>query len=377
MVCGGLASILALVLASSVRADEGIGAVLNLNDSLPQAVCDQAAVSRAPTLESTRLGRAARGSTLIPLQDYSVKLEVGESQVIRFVMEDPGILLAQPRLLDLWEAARGRGDEGLESLKRKISLEVCTAQVTPGKIQSLLDHKPDLFLPLQVGATAPKAEESAARFVLRDVEERYGVVRGKWWVAGWVEPFEVREVRVGRRSYRRLAQPITNQLRLIQVQDGEGLPLGFLYLSPEGAAPAAWPALLAQADSPANRRKRIEAYLLQVEEAAYEALARSPAKTEGIRDLQEFYKSLLNAYQIYPDDPRFAGYSDRPTGAKKAGPRESPDAEAKRLLGADFFEALSRAQARGSHVAFSYFRPDRRLHAIFTEYLKRLATTAQ
>ncbi|MCC7443098.1 MAG: hypothetical protein IT285_15805 [Bdellovibrionales bacterium] len=368
----------------------GLGDFFQLNEALPQAVCDKAAVSRAPTLESTRAGALAGGAggpararrdTLIPLRDFSFRLAVPEPHLIRFLMEDPRVLLAQPRLLDLWQGAQGQGAESLAGLKRAISLEVCTAQVTPGKVQALLERKPDLFLRLDTdgagkGARAVEQEDDRAQVVVRDVEDRFGVVRGKWWAAGWVEPFEVRAITLGRRSYRRLAHPITNQLRLIQVESSDGLPLGFIYLSPEGAAPAVeWAALRAQAESPANRRKRIESYLLQVETAAYEALARSPARTEGIRDLQEFTKSLLNAYQIFPNDPRFAAYGGKAPTSKAKPPGAAPkppDSGVEQVLDERFFEALRSAEVGGAQVTFSYFRPDARLHAIFREYLTRL-----
>ena len=92
------------------------------------------------------------------------------------------------------------------------------------------------------------------------------------------------------------------------------------------------------------------------------------AEIEKVRSLQEFYKNLIQAYFLFPDDPRFGAY------AKSAPGLTSLEKEFRAVFSSDFLKVLEgeSAQINGARVGFVLFRPEPKLHAIFNEYVGRL-----
>ncbi|MGE0615093.1 MAG: hypothetical protein AB7P04_05605 [Bacteriovoracia bacterium] len=341
------------------QSGEGLKEFFRLNEQLPKAICDATVISRAPLLSTMVEEKAGAARPGHP----SVRLALPESRLIAFLMDDAETLVADPRLVERTTALKS--EVSLTELKKRVSLEVCTALVTPGKLASLIKDKPELLLPVQLEKLAAAGASAVAVLELNDVDHRLGKVQGQWWIGGWIEPFEVVTAQAGGRTYRRLANPVTNEVQSIQVIGKDGVPLGYFY--PTRDEPKLdWETLQTQADTAESKKKRVQTYHLLVENEAFQALKRHPKKVEAIRKLQEFYKSLMNAYEIYPDDPRFAAYGKGGAGWDAAAIRKTLDA--------GFFKSVAEARMAqsGARVAMAYLAPDPRLHAVFREFRDRL-----
>jgi hypothetical protein len=358
-----LAFLVASAWAGPPPADDGaLSEFLKLREKLPTAVCDESQVARAPTLESTQPA---------PLGGFRLRTDADESRLIGFLLGDPFLSVTSPYLESLWGPERAKHTERpaaaarLAELKRRLSLDVCTSLVTPGKLKGLLAATPSRFLPAEVARpveTRPLA--GASELVVRDIDSRFGRIGKTWWIPGWIDPHEVLSARVGRREYRRLANPVTNRLQFITVMGRDELPLGTL--TPSAEPPVmSWEDLKKAAGHEGTRARLAELYRLMVELEAYRAVAREPGRAEEIRKLHEFYRNLIGAYQVYPDDPQFARYSG--AARKLMGEREIRE-----LLDRGFFGALDAAWVNGARVAFHWLPPDARLHGMFSEYRKRL-----
>jgi len=344
---------------------------MSLNEKLPGAVCDETMIARAPTLTpSSTSGIEAWKHQ----KNWSVEAQTQEVQVLSFLLGNAQSMIAAPYFAAQRAALTGSGGTAKEltELRRRISLGVCTALVTPGKMKSLMAETPHWFFSarLEEEKAVPRLLKGSGRAVFRiqDSEGRFGQLGGRWWVPGWIELQEVISVAIEGRRYRRLAHPITNGTRWIEISGDGDLPLGFIYPKPSNAVASTtvkdsrdWKTLEAQADSEASRQRQIESYRLSLEIEAYRLATLKPGLSESVRKLQEFYKSLLSAYQLYPEDPQFAVY------AKKSG-KISTLTDTHRLLDSEFFRALDAA-----HASVSLFKPNPKLHGLFREYQERLA----
>lgn len=327
---------------------------MHLRQGLPQAICDENTVSRAPSF--------ARSSQTQTPSEFVVRMDtLTEDQIISFLMEDSLSLVAAP---DLMNVLRVQGFSKVSLLKKRVALEVCTAAVSPGGGQKIVEERPGLFF------TVKPYEGKMSRgteFVLRDVENRFGYQDGKWWLAGWLEPHEVVEVRTRGRIYRRMANPITNQLHFVQLVGKEGIPLG--YFRPTTGQPAlTWKSLNEGLSEEISMKKRVEMYRRLVENEAYRMIRLGQEHAEKVKNLQDFYKNLMAAYQIDPENWRFS----QPAVKRKKKSKSSRKLANRSLLDQSFFDALSASRTNGVKVSLIYFPPDARLHSIYLEYRDRL-----
>jgi len=341
--------------------------VFKLQEALPEAVCDEGTVSKVPTLAATpETMEWAQSKKVRPRKRMFLNLkEVSEGDIISFMMGDAQTLIGSAELNRAWAVQRKikRTPEeaagSLRELRRRVALSVCTSVVVPGRLPKLVARSPAILMKLHSRIGKGK---SGAWFAVRDVEDRFGLIEGKWWAAGWIESYELEYIQYKTRRYYRVAHPVTNQIRLIMISDLQGFPVGYLY--PVIQEPSMdWLSLDTRAKSPAHQKKKVETYRSMIEADAYRALEENAKNAGKIRNLQEFYKNLIKAYEIYPDDQRFAFY--RKGGARLPRPHS--------LLTKGFFTSLRQARMNGSFIGVALFEPDQRLHGIYSEYKHRLA----
>ncbi|OFZ83532.1 MAG: hypothetical protein A3K03_11390 [Bdellovibrionales bacterium RIFOXYD1_FULL_44_7] len=348
-----------------------------LKEKLQKAVCDESVIGKAPTLEATRVGEEAAAPIVVPIvptqSQYYLKIPASESDFISFVLGDKQTVMAVPYLKDQVTKLLEKSEftpSKLTELKRKISLDTCTALVTPGKLQKLMSEKPSWVVQtLDAGSISkwPFVGEDAVALKIQDVESRVGKVEGKYWVAGWIEQHETVAAKAGtggRRLYRRVFNPITNSTLFVGLIGRDDVPIGFIYPSVDELV-TDWSMLKLHAESESSRRRLVDVYRAMIEEDAYRAVSGKSKNTEQIRQLQEFYKNLISAYRIYPTESQFAQYAKR--SAKMI-----TEAEVKNVADNNFFAAVRRARVNGSKVSFSLFMPDPRLHGMYQEYRDRL-----
>lgn len=402
-------------------ASDQFGGLLILNEKLKNAVCDENFVSRAPTLESI----SENGAVEAPSFNYELRLpesSFSEAEALSFLLGDALTFIQSAYVRD--ELREGLKKKGLEmtldqpvarmplsgalagaglndaqslvtTIKRKVSLAVCEGLVDNTRFKAAMTAIPSRFIEVMRGrqreawsigqgagaVAAGKLAEGAKNLFIevRDREARFGWIRNglargetelRYLVAGWIEPFEVEGIRVrsktSERLYRRRYHPLTNNTTGVEVRSQADVPLGVLFLSRDPAG-RDWTAYRAVAESKDTRARQAESYRQQIEFSALKALARQGADRAGIRDLQEFYKNLIQAYQLFPDERQFESY------AKKNLKRMSLDEICDHVLGKEFLDALARARVNGSYVNFALFKPDTKLQAIYNEFSARLA----
>ena len=361
----GLLFLIISGMATRSNADE-LSDFLKLNENLPKAVCDESLISRAPSFEAaTELKKTSSELS------FEARMPAAENEILSFLMGDQSTLIAAPQVLALFKA---QSAGSISDLKRKVSLEVCTSMVTPGKLGNLLTAKPEWVIPVTLMEEGNKSSRNKtthgkslpqALFLLRDVEGRFGKFGSKWYIPGWVESYEAQKVIVGKRRYERLANTITNHTQFILMMKPDETPLGFFVPSAEPSS-VNWKILKAQTETEGNQQRKMEIYRMLIELEAYRAVARAPNQSDAVRKLQEFYKNLIAAYQIYPNGEQFAQY------AKRVKSGTSAESDARDLLDDSFLKAMEAARVNGNRVTFFLFAPDSKLAAILQEYRKRL-----
>lgn len=368
---------------------ENIDTFIVLKEKLTHAVCDEAYVSRPPTLESLVSDDA-------PPDSFRIDLPAGapEHEVVSFLLGDAvqGIPSEYVRTqLDLALKAKGLagklgnlgGEDLLEaqaavqSVKRRAALDVCEALASPGKLAQLLAAKPGRFLEANPAAgvggatsTALGPSRGGLAVIATDTGARFGKPRRRsaYLVPGWLEASEVVGVRAPGYWYRRLSNPVTNKTQSVQVATPAGVPLGILFHSREAPAPD-WSAAKAWSEDMRARETQIQTYRLLMDALAIQALRGSGGDARlsgGIRKLEEFYRNLISAYESLPDEKQFDSY--RNARVERFGLEEVTT----RILGERFLRTLLRARVNGSYVQVGLFRPDPALHAIFLEYQGRV-----
>lgn len=356
------------VLAGENQPSNNLEEILQLNQQISQAVCDEAAISHSPSLVSTPDKRSPQKP-----KHFFWRSAISDTELIEFLLENPARLVTNTAVQKNWEDFRSHGKAesvGLRFFKRKLSLDLCVALVTPGKIDEWIKKDAPFWEVTPVTRFKGFPPKGFAEWVIQDVDQRFGDIQGKKYIAGWLESYEVLEARFSKRIYRRLAHPITNQLDSIQVFSSSGVLLGFFFTrSP--SEPVNWERIKARSGSEEIRKKLIDTYRLLVEISAQEALKKFPQKLEAIKKLQDFYKNLLNAYVLYPEDGRFQK-------TKKAKGMLS-EVEIKGILDADFLSALNQAKPvdmQSLGVDFGLYPQDGKLQELYQEYTARLAEIA-
>jgi hypothetical protein len=231
---------------------------------------------------------------------------------------------------------------------RKVSLEICNAVVTPGRIERYRADQPGLFFEAQPMFETKRLPTGGNLLVLTDAEKRFGRIGEKWFVAGWIEPYEVDRALLGGREYVRLAHPVTNRTQSILLRTPSGVPLGVLLPSPD-AGKQSLSDLQALAEQPSARKQQVEVYRQMIEIEAYRALQVEPQRSEKI-----------------PNDARFGSYAKRAKLNLFEG-------EARRLLTPDFFEMLAQTRLGDAKVTLQYFKPDDKLQSMLEEFRRRLS----
>lgn len=332
--------------------------IFMLNRQLPQAVCDESTASQAPLLVTSSLRKSP--DSAFNETRFQVSIQASESDLLRSLFADPTALLSA------WGDDTPAGQ--ISEQKRKISLEICQAVVTPGKLEPLLKKHPQWFL--QTFFQSKKPQKGKIHLVLQDRERRFGQIGARWYVGGWIEGYEIQEARSFWRHYLRLSQPITHETRSILLMtslQGVDLPIGYFYpRSSKGVF--SFQSALSRSKSPQNQKKLVDTYRVFIERDSYEILSKRPDQVEAVRKLQDFYRNILNAYEIFPGDDRF-------TGLGKAENHQIPLSRVRQTLGPDFISRLReiRLNQRG-YLGFDLFDPQSRLHGIYLEFLSRIRT---
>ena len=329
--------------------------LMRVQSELTQVVCDPNTVSKAPTLVSVRGGEGQPAR-------YEVRIPASEARVLSFLLEDPESGIFAPLLNEQLAQTQRLARHGA---MRKVSLEICNAVVTPGKIERYRAEQPGLFFEAQPMFETKRLPTGGNLLVLTDAEKRFGRIGEKWFVAGWIEAHEVDRALLGGREYVRLAHPVTNRTQSILLRTPSGVPLGVLMPSPD-AGRQSLSDLQLLAEQPAARKQQVEVYRQMIEVEAYRALQVEPQRSEKIRNLQEFYRNTLGAYQVFPNDARFNSYAKRAKLNLFEG-------EARRLLTPDFFEMLAQTRLGDAKVSLQYFKPDDKLQSMLEEFRRRLA----
>lgn len=366
-----------------------------LKEKLKRAVCDESFVSKAPTLESVTEENSEESEYTL-----NISAEIPEYELLSFLLGDNlaglnsdhvanqiKLALRQHNLEASLQQSSISSEQFLEaqstiaSVKRRTSLDVCEGLVSPNKLRDLVNANPSRFLEASRGHAAPTS--SGYLIEALDRQNRFGVVQdrrgekltSKYLVPGWLEPFEVERVVVMRgkpqRVYRRVSNPVTNSTQSVEVMSPQEVPLGVLFPSREPAA-SDWSVYRNWAELSETRLQQVEAYRQQIEFEAIRVLqgsfGRKASVIAKVRDLQEFYKNLIHAYQVFPNEKQFDTYAK--AAAKKSRALEEIT---QNILGNDFLEAVRQARVNGNYVQFGLFKPDPKLHAIYAEYLSRLS----
>ncbi len=339
---------------SSVQENQGtLQQFIRLNRELPKAICDKNAIDRPPQINLGLDSTPIKGSV-----DFWLYVELDERKIIQLLLEDPSSLLWTQEMQKRLQVENFGVTLG--NTKKQTSKEICTSLVTPGHFKGYFETHHGLFFQLKISGNQ---RTSKTRIRLQDPDRRFARIRGRWYVAGWIEPYEIQEIHVKTRIYRRLAHPVTNQTQYIQIENQKGFPLGYLYPSNQ-KSPAQLGELLKENEKESVKKKKISIYRTLIENDAYRMLKSRPKKMKKIRRLQEFYKNLVNAYELYPGDNRFSSYYK-----KSELLREN---QLRMTLDQTFFRALAQARVNQAYVGFQMFHPDQKLHSIYLEYQKRL-----
>ena len=349
-----------------------LGDVLGLQDKLPNALCDEGVISKPPSLDILR----DSSQKLKDLEAaFSLDINLRESSLLSFMLGDPAAHLASPWVEQALRDQDSKPKEAVQllaRLKRQVSLEICLALVTPGKLQKLAQHEPSPFLSAQLGQLGRQSSKKVngggnsgqTHLEVFDSDGRYGHLAGKWWIGGWIEPFEIKSARVQHRKYVRLANPITNLTQFIVLMGKEGIPVGFFF--PTGdVLPSSWDSLRKIPETETAKQKRVEVYRLMIELEAFAAVNKRPEHSDSIRKLQDFYKNLLGAYQIYPEETQFESY-------RKHAHIAVSEKSLKEMFDIDFFSALQGAQINGARVGLGLLLPDLKLQGMYEEFKSRL-----
>ncbi len=374
------------------------------NEKLKSAVCDETAASKPPSLDSIAAPEEHPTSEfLVPLPK-----KLPEHELISFILGDSlagvysDFVRAQVEssfqtrgLAKAIAAGSISSEQFLDAqsmvmgVKRRTSLEVCEALVRFERLRALLNARPSRFIEaIPLGAPVSNTKGLGFLAEVLDTGGRFGRVgdrlaaskpgakqSSKYLIPGWLESYEVDRVKVlnGKgttlRTYRRLSNPLTNNTQSVEIINSEGVPLGVLFLSRDPTA-RDWSSYRNWAELPEARVRQIETYRSRIEFDAVKRLQSGANVREQIRNLQEFYKNLLQAYQLFPNEKQFDTYNK--TTAKK----QSLDEITKNILGTEFLDSLRQARVNGSFVHVGLFRPDPKLHAIYSEYEQRLAKLA-
>ncbi len=329
---------------------ESLQEFFKLNDKLPQAVCDESVISRPPTLEPLKQ------------QDWSgyfeVRTRIQEAEIIRFMLGDALAWVASPRVDELFRQALQGGEartsqDRLTAIKRKISLEVCTALVTPGKFEQIFSSKPLIYLeatPFMDFKKVLSVGSGLALFKVSDPEGRFAKFKKQWWIPGWLDFQEVDSVWVENRQYRRLFHPVTLRTELIGVLNAQGIPMGFLYVTKDPAS-VDLKAVQAQALSEANRQRQREAYRLLIENEAYAFVKRYPKQSASVGKLQNSFKLKLRDLESRRSQVEREAHFDV----------------------ADLLARLRSLSINGSYASIGLFYPDAKLQGTYEEFRKALA----
>ncbi|MBY0470514.1 hypothetical protein K2X30_05045 [bacterium] len=352
---------------------QDFGRLLQLSDKLSRAVCVEGDALKLPSLDTGL--ETASSSTLFEYSPVHSVRPISEADALAFLLGNQSTLLAAESLY-LLTGGEGESRISYSDAKKRVAMEICSAVVTPGRLQKLVTATPKRFL--QVMPTDETRKKSSKKtigkksgeisFLLQDVEGRFGKVGSQWWVGGWLESFEVRSIQVGARTYTRLANPLTNRAQLFLLGNADGFPMGYLYTLPESellelvrnkSAPK-----LEENDS--AKMRRFETFRAMMEIEALRKVKKNPEKSEKIKKLQESYRSLVGQYGSTPKDAKFRSYS-------KEGSKFLSKLDSKNILDKDFYKMLEYVRVNGSGVWVGVFTPDAVLLGLLSDYRKKLS----
>lgn len=341
---------------------------LNLDQKLSQAVCDEGIISKAPAMDG--LGQPSQknegGQKLVEL-----RVRITEAEFISALLGDKRALIAAPAVM----RALAVKDANTNAVRRKASLDICTAQVKPGGLKLLLSQKPSLLIEgvaPHEGVARPFVPEANVVVHAVDIDRRYGMIGEKTLVPGWIEIQEVLLAKAGtggRREYQRIAHPITNNTLFIIINDEFGFPLGFLHPSSDPII-SDWETLKAKAESEVSRQKQLEVFQFLIEESSLLALEKNKERGAEIRENFDFYKKLMASYKNSLQDP--PALNEQFQQYRKRSGKVTTEAQLKRLIDDSFFRSLKEANVNGSKVHFEMFLPNAVLQGMFYEHQDRL-----
>lgn len=280
---------------------------------------------------------------------YEYRVDLKESDVIALLLDSTDVFVSNPR-------------RPASVTKKGLLRTFCKQQASEQELQQWMSKHPEWF----VDVSAISSGNTLLR--LRDVKHRYFKSNEHVLAPGWIDGAEVRSVETQGRTYLRMNHPVTHRLRTVLVLNKKGVPVGSLLPSRE-PGDLEWSSLWRFSTSYTARKRRQETYLYLMEEAAYAALLEHPEQTEQIRRVQEFYRNLLRAYELYPDSKQFLTYQD-PSDQRRALASRRSEIEAE--FDETFFEAIRDARIQDSYARFSAFEPDSKLYRIYLEFRSRL-----
>ncbi len=337
---------------SSALGAGGIEDLLKLPEGLTRRICDDSVVSRAPSLEALTAAESAGQSKRAPPAEapryFLIRFAVGdlgdhpEARLISFLLEDSASLLARDSRVAISDAER-----------RRLSLEVCAASVTPGGLQKFRRERPRALLEAQPAKSLAEGQRLLAALgagggigvLVEDRDGRFGKVEDeRWLAAGWIQPHETIEARVRERRYRRIVQPVSRATRVILVLPArsDASPVATLQVSDQAPEPfATWVAAWAPNDHWKGRQRELD--LWRLESGAFLRLEQAGA-SGGSVDLRTRWESAKGALE--------RAYAGAATAGSQ-GDRE----RWRSVLGTGFVEALSRARVNQSRARAVLYAP--------------------
>lgn len=325
-------SIISILLMAQFSAAQGeLADIIKLNQQLPNVICDQKVIEQ-PARLSLNVEKPERPKTYLW---KSAPLD--EKKLIRFLLGDRSVSFG----------ALKEGDADLEASKKALSLEFCRLVLQLTQEENIFEKKRDRLLqvvPLKSSTGLPRIAE-ANTWWLVDWDGRVGDFRGDHFIAGWIELPEVLAVRAGPRVYMPLSHPVTHRVEDVILISDRGIPEGKFQ---------------AGRSSDDSRKAQFLTYDLLMEGESYTAFVKTPSKQPEIKRLKEFYRNLMSAYELYPEEVKLAGNA----------------ATASRSLaseGTSFHGLIKDIQINGQPVNFVQFPNDPKLHQLYLDYIKKLS----
>ncbi len=333
-------------------ADENtdLNEIISLKEKLPQAICDEAVVSKLPSLEILGLPGSKLGDIFILESDFPQS----EDRIMHFLLGENENVLESPYSHFLTK-------NSTPEVKKKVSLEICTSLVSQEKFKKLFRLSPSRFFNVNLaGDFDPLSKREHFRkkeyWILQDFDKRFSQFHGKWWVPGWIEPRECVALFLEKRTYLRVVHPVTEKLISVSILNKKGIPLGSVFPGGE-ALSLDFKTLKTRSESLVNQQKKQEFYQLALEIAAYKKIQKNKKSSNQIIRILNIFKYLMKEFQRDPSSPQVGKY---------ISPQKLSDKDYGIVFDAPFFKALAQAK-----LSVQFFNNDLTLHRIYLDFVRQ------